>query len=230
MKFFCTKLAFFASFVQNMNMATLIEQKLKNTPEICLTDSDLTAILQVNNQQRYSLIKRALKNGNLVRVRRGLYCLGKNLTQEKPHPFALAEKIYWPSYISFESALAHYGLIPEAVYNITCATSKRAANFTTPYGNFSYIKMPTVNFFAQVEKVIEGKAQFFIAKPWRAICDYMYYHKRNWIDLQPLFADLRIEQDDLPKITLAELTELENYYHNKRVSLFINYLKKNVVT
>ena len=37
--------------------------------------------------------------------------------------YLLAGSIYGPSYISFEYALSRYGLIPEAVYAVTCALS-----------------------------------------------------------------------------------------------------------
>lgn len=202
-------------------MTTLIEKKLKFHSSLYFTDEELAAILKIDALQRYGQVKRALQKGDLVRVRRGLYCIGKNLTTAQPHPLELAQKIYWPSYISMETALSYHDLIPEAVYVTTSVTTERNKAFKTPYGTFSYAKLPMNNFFLQVERKTEHNRCYFIAKPWKAICDYVYCRKKNWQNLQPIADNLRIDLADLPPITPAELTELEHYYHATRITNFI---------
>ena len=71
-------------------------------------------------------IARMIHSGNLFPLRRGLYTTRRDL-----NPFCLAAPIYGPSYISFETALSLYGLIPEAVYEITSATLRRPKEFET---------------------------------------------------------------------------------------------------
>ena len=50
--------------------------------------------------------------------------------------FLIANKIYNPSYVSFEMALSYYRLIPEGVYSITSATAKKTIKFKTTVGDF----------------------------------------------------------------------------------------------
>ena len=209
-------------------MATLIEKKLESHPNIYITDEELAATLNVSAVQRYGQVKRALQKGDLVRVRRGLYYINKNLAQQKPHSLELAQKIYWPSYISMETALSYHGLLPEAVYITTSATTKRSKIFKTPYGTFSYDKIPIDNFLLQVERKTENSSCYFVAQPWKAICDYIYCRKKNWQGLQPLANSLRIAVENLPSITQPELTELENYYQSNRISNFIAGVKREL--
>jgi len=209
-------------------MATLIEKKLRTISSACITDTELAGILDVRDAQRHGQVKRALKRGDLIHIRRGLYCLNDSLTQTKPNPFELAQKIYWPSCVSLESALAYHKLIPEAVHAITSVTTKRATIFQTPYGNFSYAKIPARNFFLQVERITENNNHYLIAKPWKAICDYIYCYKKNWESSEPLVKSLRIDLEELPKITPIELEELDNYYGIKRIALFLRGLRQEL--
>ena len=63
-------------------------------------------------------LTRMIKSGDVIQVRRGLFLEAR----ETGHSLkSLASVIYGPSYISFEYALAHYGLIPERVQSVTSA-------------------------------------------------------------------------------------------------------------
>ena len=96
-------------------------------------------------------IERMVKSGALTRVVRGLY-------ETDPHTpgHLLAASIYGPSYLSFEYALAHHGLIPEAVHQYTSASfdKKRAKQFETPFGVFSYRDIPEEAFPYGVQPLI----------------------------------------------------------------------------
>lgn len=62
-------------------------------------------------------LSRMVKQGEYFQITKGIYETNRNTSGH-----LLAGSIYGPSYISFEYALAYYGLIPEAVYTITSAT------------------------------------------------------------------------------------------------------------
>lgn len=209
-------------------MATKLEQKLTNHPIVCLTDAEVAAILNISDNQKYGQIKRAVKKRALIHVKRGLYCLGDYLTIKKPHPFMLAQAIYWPSYLSLETALSYYGLIPEAVYTIASVTTKRAKEFKTCFGNFSYQKLPNRNFFTEVKLIKEENYNFFIASPWKAIADYIYCNKKDWKGLAPLSEDLRIEIDDLPQLSLKKIATLNDYYQDARIERFLRGVKREL--
>ncbi|MBQ9989981.1 MAG: hypothetical protein IJP31_03430 [Lachnospiraceae bacterium] len=83
---------------------------------------------------------RMVKEGLCTHIVRGLY-----ETDKTTPGYLLAGSIYGPSYLSFEFALAQYGLIPEAVYTFTSATfeKKKSKKYSTPFGTFFYRDVPS---------------------------------------------------------------------------------------
>ena len=58
--------------------------------------------------------------------------------------YAIANKIFKPSYVSFESALSFYRLIPESIYSITSANPRNTYKFKTSFGDFIYRKINSI--------------------------------------------------------------------------------------
>jgi predicted transcriptional regulator of viral defense system len=199
-----------------------LESTLRRFPRPYLTDVELDILLGGTPDSRYGKVKRLLAQGKLLHIRRGLYCLTDKLDYPiKPHHYELAQYIYGPSYISLESALSYHGLIPERVYTTTSVTGKRTKEFNTPLGTFSYLHLPSENLYTEVMLIKENNYQFLIAKPWKAICDYVYCYKKNWKGIEPLIDSLRIELDQLPILLNTEIELLNDYYHNHRVHHFL---------
>ena len=80
--------------------------------------------------------------GSLVRIKRGLYCLSPRISGRDLDLRVIANALYSPSYVSFETALSMYGLIPERVDETMSACAKRAKRYATPLGAFSYRTVP----------------------------------------------------------------------------------------
>lgn len=194
-------------------------QVLKNPTQL-LSYTELPSILGNTADSRYSKLKRWVNQGTLLRMRRGLYYVVNNLG-DKPHPFEIAQYIYGPSYISFESALSYHQLIPEAVYTTTSACVRRSKMFHTPLGAFSYLHLPLENFYFDVQLIEQNNRRFFVANPWKAICDYVYFYKKEWHDTQPLSQSLRIDLDELPPLTEEHKETLNEYYQQKRIQRFL---------
>ncbi len=205
-------------------MSQTLTTKLRQLPRPCLTHMELKAMLHGSADSRYGKIKRLLAQKKLLHIRRGLYALPEPM----PHPFELAQYIYGPSYISLESALNYHGLIPEAVHSITSASSKRNNSFQTPLGTFSYQRLPNKQLFTQVTLIQENRAQFFMATPWKAICDYIYCYKKDWNSLEPLVQSLRIDPEKLPLLKNEDIHTLNEYYCHTRISLFLSSLHKEL--
>ena len=93
-------------------------------------------------------ISRMLAAGELTPLRRGLY-----LRDRTVNSLALAPAIYGPSYVSFTTALAWHGLIPERVEEVLCATLKRPAAFETPVGRYRYRHVPARVFSIGIDRV-----------------------------------------------------------------------------
>src|SRR5947208_1018495 len=84
-------------------------------------------------------IHELIKSGELVQVRRGLYIPGPGIKVEKPSNFLLANHLRGPSYVSMETALSHWGLIPERVYEVASVTLQSAKMYQTRVGRFRYL-------------------------------------------------------------------------------------------
>ncbi len=81
-------------------------------------------------------ISRLVKKGDLTRLKNGFFIINEKI-ENATIPFEqIANLLYGPSYISFEWALSHYGMIPEGVYVVTSAALERSKCYTTPLGNF----------------------------------------------------------------------------------------------
>lgn len=203
-------------------MSKTIDNLIRTHERGYFTDAELDVLLNGTSNSRYSKVKRLIAQGKLLHIRRGLYCIAER--PEKCHPFEIAQLIYGPSYISYESALSFHQLIPEAVYTITSACIKRSKQFHTPLGVFNYLRLPEENFFTGVDLVVEQGHSFFMATPWKAICDYIYSYKKEWKNTTSLTESLRIDLDALPPIHSQEIELFDEYYHNKRMRRFFKNL------
>ena len=173
-------------------------------------------------------IERMVKSGALTRVVRGLY-------ETDPHTpgHLLAASIYGPSYLSFEYALAHHGLIPEAVHQYTSASfdKKRAKQFETPFGVFSYRDIPEEAFPYGVQPLIENGYSYRLATPEKALCDELYKlspcANRAELD-QLLFENLRIDRQAFLGLDFTEMEQLASLYQTKNHKLLRSWIKKEI--
>ena len=176
-----------------------------------------------------SKLSRMAKNGEIFPIVKGLY-----ETETGTPGIYLAGSIYGPSYVSFEYALGHYGLIPEAVYTLTCATfeKKKAKKYETPFGTFTYRDVPSEAFPLALKLVNEDGYYYRIATPEKALCDMLYTLRptANAAELHTMLNDdLRIEDSELRKLDAALVAELSEHYHTtnvKRLSTLLRRLRK----
>lgn len=105
-----------------------------------------------------------------IKLRNGLYAL----RADPPNEFEIANRLYQPSYVSFEYALQHYHMIPEAVYSITSATTKVTANFIAQEKSYEYFHIKREAYRAyRLTKI--NDAAILIATPEKALIDYLYF-------------------------------------------------------
>lgn len=192
------------------------------------TDTELANIWNITDAQRYGIVKRAIARGDIIHIKRGLYCLAEKYRKTQLNLFEVAQKIYGPSYVSFESALSYHGWIPEAVHTVTSVSLKRSKIFKTDVGLFSFVRVSVNSFLTQVDRVIEERAVFLIARPWRAIADYVFANKKDWKGISPLVKSLRIEEENLFETTIEELNEIASIYASHRVKIFIKKIIKDL--
>lgn len=147
-----------------------VEKSLRKTGLRVFSSLDLERIFNASTTAVRFFTYRYAKKGYFVRVKRGLY----SLADSPPSDLELANKLYSPSYISFEYALNFYNMIPEAVYSITSATTKPTREFECLGRSFLYYSMQRAFFQGYHPEKIQG-VTVLIADPEKAIMDYLYF-------------------------------------------------------
>ncbi|MDO4920301.1 MAG: hypothetical protein Q4E64_00505 [Phascolarctobacterium sp.] len=174
----------------------------------------------------YSKISRMVKQGECFRVVKNLYVTERNIPGH-----LLAGSIYGPSYISFDYALSYYGMIPEAVYTITCATfaKKKKKKYETPFGVFTYRDVPDAAFPLCLQVLQEGEYFYRIAEPEKALCDKLYTlvpmaNARALADL--LLDDLRMEEEALAALNLDKIKMLSEHYRIGNIRKLVTLIRR----
>src|SRR3546814_19859676 len=82
------------------------------------SERQLGEFLGGSDARRYGVVNRALRDGSLIRLKRGAYVLGQRYRRTSIPPFAIAQGLVAGSYILFETALASPALLPAAAFQI----------------------------------------------------------------------------------------------------------------
>jgi predicted transcriptional regulator of viral defense system len=210
-------------------MNKLTEQVLGSLPYGQFTSQEVATLFPGSDDRRYSLVRRAIATGEIIRVRRGLYCLAPKYRKKGMNLYALAQQVYGPSYISLESALSWHGWIPEAVHIITNVSFRKSKEFKTPLGLFSYDRIPQELFYSEVKRLTDESGNVFLmASPLKALVDYVYIRKKDWTGIEPVVGSLRVETEEFEQVSKANIEGLINNYSNSRVKRFLKGLRKDL--
>jgi predicted transcriptional regulator of viral defense system len=210
-------------------MNQLTDKIFENAPHGYFASQDVVTLFPGSEDKRYGLVKRAIAGGEIIHIRRGMYCLAPKYQKRKVNLYALAQHIYGPSYVSQESALSWHGWIPEAVYTLTSVSSGKSKEFQTPLGVFSYNRVPQNVFYTGVERLSdEGGDVFLMATPVKALADYVYVNKKDWAGLKPAVESLRIEAEEFETVTVDDIDALVENYRSRRVRKFIKGLRRDL--
>lgn len=212
-------------------MQNLTERIFRLAPPGGLFDETVVTNLYPDSSPgaRALMIHRGIQAGEVLRLRPGLFVLGAPYRKSEPHPFVVASALHAPSHVSLESALAHHGLIPEAIYQVSSVTFGRSREFITPLGVFSFRRVPARAPRAGVEAVeVARNGWAFVASPLRAIADVVYLRKditwkRDGIGF--LTDSLRIETDDLMSLGFDDMDEILDSLRSRRVWAYLKGLR-----
>ncbi|MBN1665740.1 MAG: hypothetical protein JW862_01580 [Anaerolineales bacterium] len=148
------------------------------------------------NPDRLRLQLTRWKNaGRIYQLRRGLYALAPPYQKIRPHPFVVANRLVRASYVSCQSALAFYGLIPEQVLRVTSVTGRRPGSWETPLGSyqFQHIKPALLRGYQSVD--LADRQQARVARPEKALLDLVYLQPQG--DSAAYLEALRLQNLDL---------------------------------
>lgn len=166
------------------------------------------------------------KSKKIIRVTHGLYVDGPNID-----PLFLSSYIYGPSYVSFETALSMYGIIPEHAVAITCATcgKSKKKTYETPLGRYMYRDVPFKAFPEYTNLMSgEGGMGYLLATREKAVCDKLYTIravKSHKAFIELLYDDLRFDHEAIMSLDIKALEDLTPLYRSPNVRMLLEYRK-----
>ncbi len=161
----------------------------------------------------FSVVKKMLQAGVLVKIERNKYLL----KETKIDDFSLANYLYQPSYISFESALNFYGILSQFPYEITSATTRRTNQKVFSEKVFTFTQIKKSLFFGY-----EKKENFIIALPEKALLDQLYLFAKG-------YKKINLDEYNLEKIKIPRLKSyFKQYPQTKQFQKTIKILKEHI--
>ncbi len=151
--------------------------------------------------------------GTLIRLKRGLYAFANGFDR-----LAAAGAMHGASYVSFESALEYYGLIPERVDTVMSVVDGRSASFSTPVGLYVYYPQGRELFAQGMGMALSDGRSFLLATREKAVTDALSRARLRAALLSPeqvlefTVDGLRVDLEDLQALSLRTLRRLGTLY------------------
>lgn len=138
-----------------------------------------------------------MDRGYIQSIARGYYSMTDRVINES-FLFMSANRLYDPSYISLESALAYYQVIPETVFGVTSISSRKTMQYESKWGLFNYRSVKSLYMFGYEVVGSDRSVKYMIARLEKAVLDYLYLNPR--INTVEDFAALRWNKHELIKL------------------------------
>lgn len=190
----------------------------------CFSVNQVRAILPTFNRSNLYQWQQA---GYIVSLRQGWYAFA-DYVQQPDYARYFAGKMCAPSYISLHSALSFYGIIPEAVVEITSVTTQKTCRYENAFGQFSYQTIRPRLFWGFEPKTMRDGKQYMMATPEKAIIDllYLYPQYATVEEMRELRLDEEWMQGELDKERLMGYVErVGSMVITKRVRLLLTAYK-----
>jgi predicted transcriptional regulator of viral defense system len=149
-------------------------------------------------------LSRWVAAGKIIQLRRGLYALAAPYRKATAHPFLIANRMQRGSYVSLQSALGYYDMIPEAVPTVTSVTTGRPAVYQTLLGTFLFRHVQMGWFRAYTRLDLGNQQTAFIATPEKALLDLIYLTPGG--ATREYLEELRLQS--LDQLSLDKLSQL----------------------
>jgi hypothetical protein len=180
----------------------------------------------------YDKINELVKQGMLLQIKRGLYIPGPKLKLPVPELFLLANHLYGPSYISLDSALQHWGLIPERVYETVSVTTNPSKKIKTSIGRFTYWGLALPYYAFGIRQVsLTNMQTVLMAGPEKAVCDKIVLTRGVILrsvkqTLEILVEDFRIDTAGLKELDIKTISSwVKDAPKGKSLAMLVKTLK-----
>jgi predicted transcriptional regulator of viral defense system len=166
-------------------------------------------------------LSRWTQSGKIYQLRRGFYALAPPFQKRAPHPFLVANRLVRGSYVSCQSALAYYGLIPEYTPVVVSVTHHRPAAWETPLGSFAFRHVKLDLFFGYEQVDLPGGGSALIALPEKALLDLIYLQPGG--DEPAYLTELRLH--NLDRMDAERLERLASQTDQPKLKRAADYLR-----
>ena len=163
------------------------------------------------------------KKGWLIGLKRGVYLINKNDRKVDIDNNMIANVLYEPSYLSLEYALNFYGIIPEAVADITSITTRKTMRFSNELGNFIYQKIKP-QAFRGFKQMGEKRNSFFIAEAEKAVVDFLYLNLSQFSSNVRDVLEHSYRFQNIEGLNSKRLIELGRLFKSKKLMRVIKQL------
>jgi len=157
-------------------------------------------------------LSRWARSGKVIRIHKQWHVLSDVYRKIEPSPFVISCTIKPGSYISFQSALSYYGMIPEYVPEITCASAGRPGRMQTPLGRIWYRHMKPAAFWGYKELQIDLQ-NAYMAEPEKCLLD-LFYITPGSAD-EKYVEELRLQNTEI--IRMEVLEKMAHRFGNPRM-------------
>jgi len=184
---------------------------LKSLDRGFFTMADLEKITGMERNSLKVTLNRLVKQKLLVRLKRGVYQLEMVYANTRK----IANQLYYPSYLSFESALSVYGILSQIPFTQTFATTKKSKKMIIGDTEAEFTQLKSELFFGyKLEK--DG----YIAEPEKALLDQLYLISRGKRSID-------IKELDLKEIDVKKLDEFAKAFP-PYINQLLNETKKYI--
>jgi predicted transcriptional regulator of viral defense system len=179
-----------------------------------LFETGLLLAGEVDSNDIRRQLSRWVRAGKIRQLRRGLYIIAPPYQSVVPHPFLIANALVPGSYVSGQSALAHYGLIPEYTPRTTSVTTSHTSQWD---GGFIFHHLVPHLFFGYQKIEVSRGQEAFVALPEKCLLDLA--HLTPNADSTEYITQLRLQNLELLNIKrLNDFAERANKPKWKRVA------------
>lgn len=174
------------------------------------------------------VLSRMVDNQELVRLRRGLFAATGSIDT-----FFAANRLVPNSYVSFETALSHYGMIPERVETVMSVCLTRHTRITTEAGDFEFMAQTHELFSASHTLEFRQGYSVRIATREKALLDTISRMRIRATSMTEddarrfVIEGLRVEEDTIHSLSIRELRRLSPFYTSRLIHLFVSSLRSH---
>ncbi len=189
---------------------SLLARKIFEFDSPLVHSRTLMELLEIRNRRSFfSILKRLQDDGILQRLEKDKY----RILQKNVSSFQLANFLYEPSYISLETALSYWGILPQFPFEITSVTLKKTVTKSVDDIVYSYSHLSNTMYGLYTKE-----EEFLIATPEKSLFDQLYLVARGWRTLD-------LDECDLSNVNKKEFLRICTMLQDDRVNRWMEGLQ-----